>query len=154
MVNIMLSPCFWNIFFKCSLSEERSFRQTTQDSFQTCFMKEKVRISVHELNLSRMWLMQQEGKSLKSSNKAGLKLMFECPSQSPDLNPIQMFWKDLNMSWVIFFCRNIESSQTFKHQCINSSTYFNPVKLLVQVQVQVFPVLFFASTQTCVVCSI
>lgn len=44
-------------------------------------MKGNVRISVHELNLKRKWVMQQDNKEAV--------IVLKRPSQSPGLNPIE-----------------------------------------------------------------
>ncbi len=68
------------------------------------FLKENVRTSVHELSLKKKWVMQQynDPKHTSHSTKEWLKKnkvnVLERLSQSPDLNPIKMLWKDLKQA--------------------------------------------------------
>ncbi|KAF7656731.1 hypothetical protein LDENG_00036710 [Lucifuga dentata] len=65
-------------------------------------LKDNIQSSVRDLKLKRNWTMQQDNnlkhKSkaewLKKKKKKKMKVL-EQPSQSPDLNPIEMLWQDL-----------------------------------------------------------
>ncbi len=64
-------------------------------------LKDNVRPSVRDLKLKRTWVLQQHNDSKHTSKstsewlKKNKMKTLELPSQSPDLNPIEMLWHDL-----------------------------------------------------------
>lgn len=88
--------------------------QVNQDILQ-----ENVRLSVHQLKLNRSWVMQQDNdpKHRSKSTTEWLQQkkirLLEWPSQSPDLNPIEMLWHDLKRAVHTRHPKNIAELKQF-----------------------------------------
>ncbi|KAI3368362.1 hypothetical protein L3Q82_008070 [Scortum barcoo] len=84
-------------------------------------LEEHVKPSVKKLKLKRNWTLQHDNdpKHTSKSTKDWLKTkkwrVLEWPSQSPDLNPIEMLWSDLKRA---VHARNPSNISQLKEICI------------------------------------
>ena len=76
-------------------------------------------LSVHQLKLNRSWVMQKDNDP-KHRSKITTELLqqkkirlLEWPSQSPDLNPIDMLWHDLKKAVHTRHLKNIAELKQF-----------------------------------------
>ncbi len=82
-------------------------------------LKENVRLSLCDLKLKRTWVMQQDNNpkhTSKSTSKWLKKDKIKClewPSQSPDLNPIEMLRHDLKQSINAWKTSNVAELKQF-----------------------------------------
>ncbi len=82
-------------------------------------LKENVLPSVCDLKLKRTWVMQQDNdpKLTSKSTSEWLKKnkikVLEWPSQSPDLNMIEMLWLDLKQSFHAWKPSNVAELKQF-----------------------------------------
>ncbi len=90
--------------FTASRPERLALIDVTMNSeWYQANLKEYVRTTFQELNLMRKWVMQQDNNPKYTSRftKEWLKKnkvnILGWSSQSLDLNPIEMFWKDLDL---------------------------------------------------------
>ena len=110
---------FWSCFAasgpgQLAIIDGKMNSQVYQDILQ-----ENVRLSVRQLKLNRSWVMQQDNdpKHRSKSTTEWLQQkkirLLEWPSQSPDLNPIEMLWHDLKRAVHTRHPKNIAELKQF-----------------------------------------
>uniref|UniRef100_A0A8C6P1G5 Transposase Tc1-like domain-containing protein n=1 Tax=Nothobranchius furzeri TaxID=105023 RepID=A0A8C6P1G5_NOTFU len=114
------SVMVWGCFAASGTGRLAVINGTMNSTVYQNILKENVRPSVCQLKLKTSWLLQQDNdpKHTSKSTSEWLKnnkmKTLEWPSQSPDLNPIEMLWHDLKKA---IHARKPSNKAELQHFC-------------------------------------
>lgn len=123
--NIMV----WGSFAASGPGQLTIIESTMNSSLYQRVLEDNVRPSVGKLKLNRKWTLQHDNdpKHASKSTKEWLKRkkwkVLEWPSQSPDLNPIEMLWGDLKRA---VHARNPSNIAQLKEFCMEEWANISP----------------------------
>ncbi len=113
------SVMVWGCFAASGPGRLAVINGTMNSAVYQKILKDNVRPSVRDLKLKRTWVLQQDNdpkhtsKSTSEWLKKNKMKTLEWPSQSPDLNPIEMLWHDLKKAVHALKPSNVAELQQF-----------------------------------------
>uniref|UniRef100_A0A8C5R0D3 Transposase n=1 Tax=Leptobrachium leishanense TaxID=445787 RepID=A0A8C5R0D3_9ANUR len=115
------SIMLWGCFASAGTGKLQRVQGTMNSLQYQEILDDNVMQSVTNLRLGRRWTFQQDNdpKHTSKSTRAWLQIkgwnILECPSQSPDLNPIENLWWDLKKAVAVRKPKNVTELEAFAH---------------------------------------